>query len=134
MIRGIRGAIRVRGNTRKDIFTGTKRLMRALLRENRVEPDNVAACFFTMTPDLNADFPAYAARELAQKVNPTWKHIPMICAQELSVPGSLDRVVRILIMVNTDAPPEKIRHQYMGDTKCLRPDLARTAPKRRRRK
>lgn len=126
-IRGIRGAVRVRSNTRKDIFDGTRRLMGAVLRANRVRPEDVASCFFTMTPDLNADFPAYAVRGLEG-----WKHVPLLCAGELAVPDSMTRVVRVLLLVETDVPPGKIRHQYLGETSCLRPDLARTNSRRRR--
>ncbi len=129
-VRGIRGAARARSNTRKSIFETATRLMRAMLRANRVKPAQVAACIFTMTPDLNADFPAYAARRAA----PGWKHVPMLCAGELPVPGAMDRVIRILLLVETDAPQGKIQHQYLGGTAYLRPDLARKKERRRRRK
>ncbi len=129
-VRGIRGAHRARSNTRKSIFETATRLMRAMLRTNRVKPAQVAACIFTMTPDLNADFPAYAARRAA----PGWKHVPMLCAGELPVPGAMDRVVRILLLVETDAAQGKIQHQYLGGTARLRPDLARKKERKRRRK
>lgn len=123
-IRGIRGAVRAKSNTRKDIFDATRKLMRAVLRANRVQAADVAACFFTTTADLNADFPAYAARDLALQASPDWKYVPMMCGVEIDVPGSMRRVIRMLILVNTPASPRKIRHQYLGEAASLRPDLA----------
>jgi len=119
-VRGIRGATNVAENTREEIFAKTRELLEAMIRANRVKADDVAAAFFTMTPDLDADFPAYVARDMG------WKHVPMMCASELGVPGGMKKVVRIMLLVNTNVPPEKIRHQYLGDTPCLRPDLAKT--------
>jgi chorismate mutase len=132
-VRGIRGAINVAENSREEIFSKTRELLEAMIRANRVRADDVAAAFFTMTPDLNADFPAYVARDLG------WKTVPMMCASELGVPGGMKKVVRIMLLVNTKVPPGKIRHQYLGDTPCLRPDLAKTdgqkaPPKRQRTK
>lgn len=127
-IRGIRGAVNVASNTRKEIFAKTQDLLRAIMRANRLRPEDIAAAFFSMTPDLNADFPAYAARDMG------WKHVPMMCAGELGVPGGMKKVVRVMLLVNSSVPPRRIRHQYLGDTPCLRPDLARSAgPSRRKR-
>ncbi len=128
-IRGIRGAIRIPSNTRKAIHDGTKKLVRAVMQANRVKGSDVASCTFTMTPDLHADFPAYATRGMKG-----WKHIPILCAQELAVPGMMDRVVRIMLLVNTETPQEKIQHSYLGETSCLRPDLAQKKRKKPRRK
>ena len=128
-IRGIRGAIRIPSNTRKAIHDGTRRLVRAVMRANRVKAKDVASCMFTMTPDLFADFPAYATRGMKD-----WKHVPILCAQELSVPGMMDRVVRIMLLVNTETAQDRIQHQYLGDSLCLRPDLARKTRKKARRK
>ncbi|MHC4605373.1 MAG: chorismate mutase [Planctomycetota bacterium] len=127
--RGIRGAVRAKRNTRKAVFEGSRKLMRAILRANHVPPEDVAACFFTMTPDLTADFPAYVLREM-----PKWKNVPILCAQELNIPRMMNRLIRVLILVNTDTPQDRIKHQYLGETSCLRPDLARTNRRKRRRK
>lgn len=131
-IRGIRGAIDVARNTRHEIFHRTQELLRAMIRANRILKGNVAAAFFTLTPDLDADFPAYAARDIG------WKHVPMMCASELPVPGAMKRVVRILLLVDTYQTPEEIRHQYLGRTAALRPDLAHPSrpslPRRRTRR
>lgn len=118
-LRGIRGAIDVPRNAREAILERTQELLRAALAANDVRPDDIAAAFFTMTPDLDADFPAHAARRLG------WSHVPLMCATEIAVPGAMKRVVRVLLLVNSDAPPATIRHQYLGATPCLRPDLAK---------
>jgi chorismate mutase len=120
-VRGIRGAVRVASNSRDEIFARTQELLRAMVSANRVEADDVAAACFTMTPDLNADFPAYAARDMG------WTSVPLMCASEVAVPGAMDRVVRILLLVNTNLAARAVRHQYLGETACLRPDLAKTA-------
>jgi chorismate mutase len=127
-VRGIRGATTVQHNTREEIFARTQELVLAMLRENDVRVDDIAAAFFTLTPDLDADFPAYAARDLAARPGmAAWRWVPMMCASEIGVPGGMSRVVRVLLLVNTPRPPAKIRHQYLGGTACLRPDLAPTA-------
>ncbi|MFQ5889880.1 MAG: chorismate mutase [Gemmatimonadota bacterium] len=112
---GIRGAIRVESNDRTEIFRATQRLLREMLRRNGLERSRVVSAFFTMTPDLNADFPAYAAREMG------WTDVPMLGAQETAVPGALDRMVRILLHADAPGPA---RHVYLGDAAAMRPDLA----------
>ncbi len=123
-IRGIRGAISVSRNTRHEIFHRTQELLRAMIRANRLRKEDVAAAFFTLTPDLDADFPAYAARDIG------WTHVPMMCASELPVPGAMKHVVRVMLLVNSYQTPEEIRHQYLGHTAALRPDLTGQPPKR----
>lgn len=120
-VRGIRGAIDARANTAEEIRARTQELLEAIVSANAVRTDDIAAAFFTLTPDLDADFPAHAARKMG------WSHVPMICANEVAVPGAMERVIRVLLLVNSDAPAERIRHQYLGDTQCLRPDLAKSA-------
>jgi len=127
-IRGIRGAISVPRNTRHEIFHRTQELLRAMIHANHIRKENVAAAFYTLTPDLDADFPAYAARDIG------WKHVPMMCASELPVPGAMKRVVRVMLLVDTYQTPEEIRHQYLGETASLRPDLARPEGKARKRR
>ena len=117
-VRGIRGAVDCSANTRAEVFRRTRMLLRAMVDANRVRPDRIAAAIFTMTPDLNADFPAYAARDLG------WTHVPMLCAAEIGAPKGMKRVVRVLLLVDTRVPPRRIRHQYLGRTARLRPDLA----------
>ena len=124
-VRGIRGAVNVSRNSRQEIFTKTRDLLRAMVRANRIREKDVAAAFFTLTPDLDADFPAYAARDMG------WRHVPMMCASELGVPRGMKKVVRIMLLVNTSVPPSRIRHQYLGDTPSLRPDLAGSRPRKK---
>ena len=118
-VRGIRGAIDVARNEREEILSRTGELLRAMVRANRVKADDVAAAIFSLTPDLDAEFPAIAARRLG------WGDVPLMCAAELGVPHGMKKVVRVLLLVNTRAPAARIRHQYLGKTPALRPDLAR---------
>ena len=123
-VRGIRGATTVRGNTRGAILGGTRGLLRAMMKSNRVGPADVAAAFFTLTPDLNAGFPASISRELARaRDGRAWTHVPVMCSVEIGVPDAPAKIVRVMLLVNTDAPPGRIRHQFLGGTRRLRPDL-----------
>ena len=126
-VRGIRGAVNIASNTKEEILTKSKDLLEAILAANRVKPADIAAAIFTLSPDLNADFPAYAARQLG------WADVPLMCARELDVPGAMEKVIRVLLLVNSKTPPSKIKHQYLGDTPRLRPDLATKGPKGDRR-
>lgn len=117
-VRGIRGAIDVARNSKEEILSRTGELLRALVRANRIKADDVAAAIFSLTPDLDAEFPAIAARRMG------WTDVPLMCAAELDIPGGMKRIVRILLLVNTAVPPKRIRHQYLGKTPALRPDLA----------
>lgn len=117
-VRGIRGAIRAAENSSEAVRSATRELIEAMIKANDLKLDDIVSAFFTTTPDLNADFPAYATRDLG------WKYVPLLCAQEINVPGAMTRVIRILFHVNNGAPPEEIKHVYLGDTKTLRPDLA----------
>lgn len=115
--RGVRGAITVANNTADDILDATRELLIAIIKANAIEKDYVASVIFSTTPDLNAVFPAVAARELG------WTDIPLICTHEMSVPGALPRAVRILIHLNTDKKPGELYHPYLRDARRLRPDL-----------
>ncbi|ACX52398.1 chorismate mutase [Ammonifex degensii KC4] len=117
-VRGIRGAITVKENTREAILEATKELLLALVRENKLAVEDIAGIFFTLTPDLNAEFPALAARELG------WHYVPLLCAREIDVPGSLPRVIRVLLLANTEKSQEEIKHLYLREAAVLRPDLA----------
>ncbi len=115
--RGIRGATTAEENTVKAILAATKELLELIVEANGVKVEDVASIIFTSTPDLTAVFPAQAAREMG------WDHIPLLCAQEISVPGSLPRCIRVLILWNTDKGQEEIKHIYLKGAKKLRPDL-----------
>ncbi len=118
MTRGVRGAICASANSREAIFEATRQLLIHMFAKNDIEIADIAAVFITATRDLNADYPAYAVREMGLKL------VPLMCATEIDVPGALQRVIRILILVNTDKPQDQIEHLYLGDAARLRPDLA----------
>ncbi len=116
--RAIRGATTADSNTAEDIHEATTEMLRTLIALNSVEPDDLVSLFFTTTTDLNATFPAVAARELGLE------QIPLMCAHEMSVPGALDMVVRVLVHVNTAKTPSEIRHVYLKRATELRPEWA----------
>lgn len=116
--RGVRGAITVETNTEQAILDATDELLRAMTRVNDVEADDVAGVLFTVTPDLTAAFPAEACRRLSG-----WTYVPLMCAQEVPVPGALPRCVRVLMLVNTTKTAAEVRHIYLRDAERLRPDL-----------
>ncbi|HWB14322.1 MAG TPA: chorismate mutase [Pirellulales bacterium] len=120
--RGVRGATTVEHNTREEVLRRTQQLLALMIRQNQIEHEDVASAIFTTTPDLNAEFPALAARQLG------WLDVPLLCTHEISVPGSLARCVRILIHWNTDRRLEEIHHVYVREAARLRPDLCRLPP------
>ncbi|MBE0466223.1 MAG: chorismate mutase [Candidatus Desulforudis sp.] len=117
-IRGIRGANTVNDNTPSSILGATRELLLAMVRENDVQVKDIVSIFFTLTPDLNAEFPALAARDMG------WSKVPLLCAAEIDVPGAKSGCLRILMHVQTSRSLEEIRHVYLGETALLRPDLA----------
>ena len=117
-MRGIRGAISVERNTREAIGEATKRLLTAIMDENRITTADIVSVTFTLTRDLNAAFPASCAREM-----PGWNYIPMLCAVEVDVPGSLDMVLRVLLLADIKAGQREVKHVYLDKAVKLRPDL-----------
>src|SRR5579872_2064389 len=117
-VRGIRGAITVSANERDGIVNATDQLLQAMIQANAVRAEDIAAVFFTTTPDLNAEFPAAAARALG------WHKVPLLCSHEMGVPGRLPLCVRVLILVNTDIEQAAIKHIYLEGAMRLRPDLS----------
>lgn len=117
-VRGIRGAITVERNTREEIIAATKELLLSLIRENEIEIEDIASIFFTLTPDLDAEFPALAARELG------WQYVPLLCAQEIDVPGAMGKVLRVLMHVNTEKSQKELKHLYLKGAATLRLDLS----------
>jgi chorismate mutase len=115
-VRGIRGAITVEQNTSVDILDGAKTLLLALIEKNHLLVDDVASVFFSVTQDLNAEFPAVAARELG------WTSTPLFCMNEIPVPNSLPRCIRVLLHVNSPLAQASMHHIYLRDAKALRPD------------
>lgn len=112
--RGIRGAITVPENTEEAIIAASNQLLQRMVEANGVQADEVACILFTTTCDLNAAFPAAAARQLG------WRQVPLLCGHEMAVPGSLARCLRILLLFNTDKKNEEIVHVYLGGAEALR--------------
>lgn len=117
-LRGIRGATTVEQNTREAILDATRELLSLMVKLNDIQPEDVASIFFTTTPDLNAEFPAVAARETGLT------NVALLCAHEMNVPGALPMCVRILLHVNTERSADEIQHIYLRGAQVLRPDLA----------
>ncbi|KAA3648053.1 MAG: chorismate mutase [Chloroflexi bacterium] len=125
-IRGVRGAISVLENTPEDIYAATQDLLAEIVGANSgLEPEDIASILFTTTPDLNAAFPATTARTI-----PGWEYVPLLCSQEIMVPGSMQSLIRVLLHWNTDLPQKEVQHVYLGDAAQLRPDLNHTLEKR----
>jgi len=113
--RGIRGAIRVSANNKGSILAATGKLLVEMTQANKIEIKDIAAIFFTTTPDLNAEFPASATRELG------WpSDLALLCGHEMNVPNDLPHCLRILMLVNTEKGSDEITHVYLGEAKKLK--------------
>jgi chorismate mutase len=122
--RGIRGAITVSADQPGLILTATQELLEAILRANSsLQIEDIASALFTTTDDLVSVYPAMAARQMG------WEHVPMMCAREIPVPGSLPRCVRLLVLWNTNYAQTAINHVYLREAVSLRPDLAGSSAK-----
>jgi chorismate mutase len=120
--RGVRGATTADGNTRDDILRATRELLALMIRQNGIRAEDVASAIFSTTPDLNAEFPALAARQLG------WHDAALLCNHELDVPGSLRRCIRVLVHWNTDLAQSEITHVYVKEATNLRPDRTQLPP------
>lgn len=116
-VRGIRGATTSPSNKTEALLARTKELLTEIHKRNRFQPEDLAAIIFTTTPDLNAAFPATAAREMG------WRDAAMLCGHEIDVAGSVPRCIRVLILWNTEHTPAEIQHVYLHEAEALRPDL-----------
>jgi chorismate mutase len=116
--RGVRGATTAASNTREAILTATRELLEEIAAANDLFPEDVASVFFTLTPDLTAEYPALAAREMG------WIDVPLLCAQEIDKPGTLAQTIRVLLHWNTTMPQNEISHIYINGAEVLRPDQA----------
>ena len=112
----LRGAISVSQDDAQEILSATTELMREIMERNALDPDHVVSCIFTLTDDLTAEFPAVAARALG------FERVPLLCAREIPVPGSLRRVIRVLIHYYAEKG-HKAKHVYLGEAATLRADL-----------
>lgn len=116
--RGVRGATTVESNNREPILQATRQLLALMIRRNEIDSKDVGSAIFTITNDLNAEFPALAARQFG------WLEVPLLCGYEVGVPGSLGKCIRILLHWNTPKKQNEIHHVYIRDAVCLRPDLS----------
>ena len=119
--RAIRGATTAEQNTAEDITEATEELLSSIIHYNDLKVDDMVSMIFTTTTDLNATFPAVAARGM----NIGLDAVPLMCAHEMNVPGALDKVVRVMIHVNTDVPAKDIKHVYLRRATILRPEWGR---------
>lgn len=117
-IRGIRGATSVEADKPEEILAATRELLEEILRANEIEAfDEIVSVIFTTTTDLNSTFPAEAARGVGMK------QVPLLCASEIPVPGSLPRCIRVLMHVNTEKKQADVTHVYLREARKLRPDM-----------
>lgn len=117
--RGVRGATVAAENSKAAILEATRELLQAILQANpSMQPEEIASAIFTVTDDLDATYPALAARLAG------WMDVPLLCGREIPVPGGLGRCIRILLHWNTPLPQSAIRHVYLHEAEKLRPDLA----------
>ncbi|NJK78842.1 MAG: chorismate mutase [Chloroflexaceae bacterium] len=116
--RGVRGATTATANTREAILEATRDLLAHIIAANAMEPDDVASAILTTTPDLDAEFPALAARQLG------WTHVALLCGHDMQVPGALTQCIRILIHWNTTKRADEIVHVYVRGAEVLRPERA----------
>jgi chorismate mutase len=120
---GIRGATVAAADTPEAIRSATRELLEAIVAANELDPDDLASVIFSVTPDLTAEVPARAAREMG------WDEAALMCLAEMPVPGGLPRCIRVLLHWNTDKWPDQIHHVYLHAAFQLRPDRANPAAK-----
>jgi len=117
-VRAVRGATQVDADDRDQILEATTELVSEVMARNELSTDDVISVIFTTTPDLTAEFPALAARKLG------FHEVPLLCASEIAVPGSLPRVIRLMAHVETDRPRSAVQHVYLRGATALRLDIA----------
>ena len=115
--RGIRGATTVEYNDREEILKGTRELLQLLTSVNDLRTEDITSAIFTVTADLDAAFPALAARALG------WTEVALICAREIPVPNSLPKCIRVLLHVNTTRSAAEMQHVYTRGAVALRPEF-----------
>ena len=121
-MRGVRGATTTSEDQAEQVIVATRELLEAILAANPgMQTQQIASVFFTVTEDVCSAFPALAARQIG------WDSVPMICAREIPVPGSLPHCIRVLLHWNTDLPQSAVRHVYLREAVKLRPDLVSQA-------
>ncbi len=124
--RGVRGAITVKENSEDAILAATREMLQVIIKRNEMRPDDVASIYFTTTTDLNATYPALAARQLG------WSDVALMCGHEMAVPDGLPMCIRVLIHWNTSRSAKEIVHIYLREAQSLRPDRQNLPPVRPR--
>lgn len=118
MTRGLRGATTVNENEATEILTNTKLLVAEMVKENGVKPENISHVFISVTDDVNAVFPARALREFSG-----WTYVPVMCMREIDVPNSLEKCIRVMMVLRTNKNQDELIHIYHNEAVKLRPDL-----------
>lgn len=119
-VRGIRAAATVEANDAEQINEVTLQMVEQLVTENNITPDDIVSVFVTLTNDLDEVFPAKAIRQVEG-----WQLVPLMCSLEVPVKGSLEKCIRLMVLVNTDKAQHEIKHIYLGGARALRPDLVK---------
>ena len=117
MVRAVRGATTVNNNSADEIISETVTVLMEIIKENSIETDDIISVLFTVTRDIDAVFPAVAARKLG------WTNIALLCTYEIDVPGSLEKCIRVMLHFNTDKKNSDIKNIYLKEARNLRPDL-----------
>ncbi|MFD2612024.1 chorismate mutase [Paenibacillus gansuensis] len=118
-VRGIRGAVTVSNNEEREILEATTELLKEIVSQNAVSPEDICSVFVTMTTDLDATFPARAIRQMDG-----WDLVPLMCSGEIPVQGSLPKCIRLMVTVNTEKQQREMVHVYLRGAQVLRPDLS----------
>ena len=116
--RGVRGAITINENTESEILQATDRLLRKMIQENEIMPEQVASVFISVTDDITNAFPAKAMRTIEG-----WSYVPVMCMKEITVDSALQKCIRIMMHINTAKSQQEINHIYLEEAVSLRPDL-----------
>lgn len=116
-VRAVRGAVTVEDNSSSEIIQQTQILLEEIISRNEIAEEDIISAVFTVTQDLNAAFPAAAARNIG------WTNIALMCMNEIAVPGSLEKCIRVMVHINSEKSNKEIRHVYLKGARVLRPDL-----------
>ncbi|GIO36927.1 chorismate mutase AroH [Paenibacillus antibioticophila] len=117
--RGIRGATTIARNEEEEMLSATLELLKEIVKRNEIVPEDISNVWITVTPDLDATFPARAIRGLSG-----WDMVPLMCSTEIPVRGSLPKCIRLLVQVNTNKGQREMHHVYLNEAQSLRPDLS----------
>jgi len=122
MCRGVRGATTVAENSKEAILAATRELLYTIIQYNEIDPDDVASAYFTTTSDINATYPATAARQLG------WYDVALLCGHEMNVPDGLPQCIRVMLHWNTTKSAQELMHIYLHEASALRPDKDNVPP------